>query len=81
MGAGPSATLMTGRTRAQCPAHVPAQVQLRWAHETQSRLLALGLHEYTLTEYDGLGHSARVDEIGDAAAWLAQRLGADEKEE
>jgi lysophospholipase-2 len=50
-------------------------VRLEWARETESRLRALGHSNYTLNEYDDLGHSARLDEIGDAVAWLRIQLG------
>ena len=53
-------------------------VRLEWARQSQQKLLDLGATTYTLTEYEGMGHSACPEEFADLAQWLQQVLPAEE---
>ena len=49
-------------------------VKIEWARQGADLLKAAGVAEYTLTEYEPLGHSASMEEINDVVAWLMQRI-------
>lgn len=51
-------------------------VRIEWARESGTRLRALGVLEYTLSEYEELGHSASLEEMNDVEAWLRCTLPA-----
>jgi lysophospholipase II len=51
-------------------------VRIEWARASARQLGELGVRAYDLVEYDGLGHSASVEEIAAASEWLQARLPA-----
>lgn len=51
-------------------------VRIEWARESANVVRKLGHTDYTLKEYEDLGHSAKPEEIADVLAWLKLRLPA-----
>jgi len=49
-------------------------VRIEWARKSAALVRELGHTTYLLREYDGLGHSASMEEIADVLSWLEERL-------
>lgn len=49
-------------------------VKPEWARKSVELVKAAGVEEYTLTEYEGMGHSSSQEEIADVSAWLSRVL-------
>ena len=45
-------------------------VRLAWAKQSRDKLLELGVDQYELKEYDGLGHGASMEELQDLEGFL-----------
>lgn len=49
-------------------------VKLEWAQKSVDLVREKGVAEYTLTEYEGMGHSTSPEEIADVRLWLEKVL-------
>ena len=49
-------------------------VKIEWQRASQEKLKELGVAEYALNEYDGLGHGANMEELKDVETWLLRVL-------
>lgn len=51
-------------------------VLLKWAEASRDAVKAMGVEVVDFKTYEGLQHSANIDELTDATGWLVERVGA-----